>query len=152
MPAAFANTPASRRDNMRAIRSRGNRSTETRLRGAMVRAGIRGWTLHPKEVFGVPDFFFKDRRVTVFVDGCFWHGCPRCGHVPKTNAPYWKTKIKRNKARDKAVNETLAGSDFSVVRFWECEIRSALYACVDRITTEIASKHRQMKGGTKTSG
>src|ERR1035438_7375864 len=83
---AFLNTSASRRDNMRAIRSRGNRSTEVRLRGAVVRRGIRGWTLHPKEVFGVPDFFFKNCRVAIFVDGCFWHGCPRCGHVPKTNA------------------------------------------------------------------
>jgi DNA mismatch endonuclease (patch repair protein) len=151
MSGAFANTPASRRDNMRAVRSRGNRSTEGRLRAAVVGRGIRGWTLHPKDVFGVPDFFFKDCKVAVFVDGCFWHGCPRCGHVPKTNADYWARKIERNRARDEAVNEALAGSAFRVVRFWECEIRTALQACVDRIATEIASKRRQMKSRTRVS-
>ena len=150
MSGPFENTPASRRDNMRAIRSRGNSSTEARLRGAVVRSGIRGWILHSKEVFGVPDFYFRDGRVAIFVDGCFWHGCPRCGHVPKTNADYWAGKIKRNRARDKAVNEALTGGAFSVVRFWECEIRTALSACVDRIATQIASKRRQMKSRTKT--
>lgn len=148
---AFANTSASRRDNMRAIRSRGNSSTEGRLRGAVAERGIRGWTLHPKEVFGVPDFFFKDCRVAIFVDGCFWHGCPRCGHIPKTNADYWVGKIERNKARDRAVNEALTGSAFSVLRFWECQIRTVLPACVDRIATEIASKRRQMRSRAKTS-
>ena len=151
MPRPFAQTPASRRDNMRAVRSRGNRSTEVRLRAAMVRRAIRGWTLHPREVFGVPDFFFKDCRVAIFVDGCFWHGCPRCGHVPKTNADYWAGKIGRNRARDKAVTEALTASAFSVVRFWECEIRTALPACVDRIAAEIASKRRQVKARTNAS-
>jgi DNA mismatch endonuclease Vsr len=151
MSVAFANTPASRRDNMRAVRSHGNRTTEIRLRAAMVRDGIRGWALHPKEVFGVPDFFFEDCKVAIFVDGCFWHGCPRCGHVPKTNTEYWTRKIDRNKARDKAVNEVLAGSSWIVVRLWECEIRTALSACVDRIATEIASKRGQKKSRMKSS-
>jgi len=136
---------------MRAVRSRGNRSTEVRLRGAVVRSGIRGWTLHSKEVFGTPDFCFEDCRVAIFVDGCFWHGCPRCGHVPKTNVDYWVKKIERNKARDDAVNEVLAARAFSVVRFWECEIRTVLPACVDRIAAVVTSKRAQMKSRMKTS-
>ena len=150
MREAFANTPASRRDNMRAIRSRGNRTTELRLRAAMVRRGIRGWTLHPKGVFGVPDFFFGECQIAIFVDGCFWHGCPRCGHLPKTNADYWLRKISRNQARDKAVNEVLALSSCSVIRLWECEVRAALAACVDRIESVIASKPRRRKSRAKS--
>ena len=151
MLGVFTNTPASRRDNMRAIRSRGNRSTEVRLRAAMVRSGIRGWNLHPKDVFGMPDFLFMDCKVAVFVDGCFWHGCPLCGHIPKTNADYWVRKIERNRARDKTVNEGLAASAICVVRFWECEIRTALAACVDRIAFEIESRRRGNKSRTKPS-
>lgn len=151
MSEVFSNTSASRRANMRAIRSRGNRSTEVRLRAAIVCRGIRGWTLHPNEVFGVPDFFFEKRRVAIFVDGCFWHGCPLCGHVPKTNTEYWVKKINRNRARDNVVNVTLAASSFSVVRLWECEIRTALPDCVDRIVTELESKRRQMKSRMRTS-
>ena len=151
MSRPFAHTPNSRRNNMRAIRSCGNRSTEGRLRAAVVRRGIRNWTLHAKDVLGVPDFFFQDCKVAIFVDGCFWHGCPRCGHVPKTNADYWAGKIKRNRARDKAVNEALKRSAISVLRFWECEIGTALPTCVDRIANEIRLKRRQMKSRTKNS-
>ncbi|MHB8974086.1 MAG: PDDEXK family nuclease [Pirellulaceae bacterium] len=85
---------------MRAVRGRGNKSTETRLRLALVRAGISGWRLHAKEVHGKPDFFFPAASLAVFVDGCFWHGCPRCGHIPKAHALFWRTKIDRNKHRD----------------------------------------------------
>jgi DNA mismatch endonuclease (patch repair protein) len=145
MPLTFSNTSDSRRDNMRAIRSRGNRTTEARLRGGMVRSGIRGWTLHSKQIFGVPDFFFRDCKMAVFVDGCFWHGCPRCGHIPKTNAAYWVNKIERNKARDVAVNRVLVSSDFTVVRFWECEIRKSLPACIDRLAAKVESKLRRRK-------
>jgi DNA mismatch endonuclease Vsr len=108
--------------------------------------GIRGWVHHPKDVFGNPDFFFKGGRVAVFVDGCFWHGCPQCGHIPKTNADYWKPKIKRNRLRDESVNEALVGGSINVLRFWECEIREALSKCVHRIATEVSSKRQQKRG------
>lgn len=138
----FTNTSASRSKNMRAIRSRGNRSTELRLRAALVQRGIKGWCLHSKDVPGVPDFFFACERIAVFVDGCFWHGCPRCGHIPKTNVDYWQKKINRNKARDHAVTTALSGDAFEVIRIWECEIRSNIGACAEQILKRLQSRSK----------
>ena len=85
---------------MSAIRGKSNRTTELRLRMALVRSGIEGWTLHSSALPGKPDFCFPKSRVAVFVDGCFWHGCDRCGHVPKTRSAFWQAKFERNQERD----------------------------------------------------
>lgn len=122
---------------MQAVRGRGNRTTEKRLRFALVRAKVRGWTLG-SNLPGRPDFFFPDACVVVFVDGCFWHGCPKCGHVPKTNADFWAAKIQRNRDRDRATSEQLAQDGYQVLRFWEHELREDLAACVERIRKTLA--------------
>lgn len=137
MPGIFANTPVDRSENMRAIRSKGNRSTERRLRAEIVRRAIDGWCMHPEHVKGLPDFFLPYERVAVFVDGCFWHGCPRCGHIPKTHAEYWQKKIDRNRERDRAVTAALKNEGFKVVRIWECDIRANVGICVDQILRQI---------------
>src|SRR5690242_4583024 len=103
----FTRVPPARSHVMSAIRSSGNRSTELRLRLALVRAGIPGWKLHVTGLPGRPDFFFPRRNLAVFVDGCFWHGCPKCGHLPRTNHLFWKTKISRTKMRDMAAKSAL---------------------------------------------
>jgi len=90
---------------MRAIRSTSNASTEWRFRGLVVKNAIKGWKLHEASVLGTPDFFFANQRVAVFVDQCFWHGCPNCGHVPKANSLYWMKKLARNKRRDSLNSE-----------------------------------------------
>jgi DNA mismatch endonuclease (patch repair protein) len=77
--------------------------------------------MHPK-MFGNPDAFLKGSNVVVFVDGCFWHGCPRCGHIPESRKEFWEAKIKRNKARDKRYTKELRKMGYSVMRIWECEI------------------------------
>ena len=59
----------------------------------------------------------------MFVDGCFWHGCPRHGTKPKTNAAFWRDKIATNKARDRRVNRALRGRGWTVARVWEHELR-----------------------------
>src|SRR5438876_615623 len=89
---AYAPPLPARSANMRAIRGRGNRTTERRLRAMLVRAGLRGWRMGSTAEIGSPDFAFPQERVLLFVDGCFWHGCPRCGHIPRTNAQYWSAK------------------------------------------------------------
>jgi DNA mismatch endonuclease (patch repair protein) len=122
---------------MRAIRSYGNRSTELRLRASLVQQGISGWRLQQTNVFGVPDFFFPRRKIAIFVDGCFWHGCPGCGHVPKTNTSYWQQKIERNRRRDVLVTKTLQKSGYKVIRLWECRVRSDLAGCVKRIQLDL---------------
>ncbi len=120
---------------MRAIRARGNRSTETRFRGFLARLGIRRWKVRPKGVPGNPDFFFPDVQGAIFVDGCFWHGCPDCGHVPSVNRPYWREKIKGNRRRDYEVGSQLRKSGIRVMRIWEHELREPLVRLAPRLNT-----------------
>lgn len=67
------------------------------------------------------DILFPDRKVAVFVDGCFWHGCPIHGTQPKANAEFWKNKIETNKRRDLETNRTLEDAGWLVIRVWEHE-------------------------------
>jgi DNA mismatch endonuclease (patch repair protein) len=62
---------------------------------------------------------FARAEVAVFVDGCFWHGCPKHQTIPKANPDYWIPKLKRNKARDREVDDVLRASGWTVVRIWE---------------------------------
>jgi DNA mismatch endonuclease (patch repair protein) len=98
-----------------------------------VRAGVSGWTGHPVEIYGKPDFYFRTARLAVFVDGCFWHGCKKCGHVPKTNQAFWAAKIERNQRRHRQVGKALAGQKIKVLRFWEHELEEDLQSCVSLI-------------------
>lgn len=118
----FSGLTAERSRQMALVRGRGNRSTELAVRMALVRSGIRNWTMHPNEVPGKPDFHFPDWSLAIFVDGCFWHGCRRCGHIPKTNPAYWRAKIERNRMRDAKVRCRLRRSGIRVCRLWEHEI------------------------------
>ena len=69
-----------------------------------------------------PDFVFPKLRTALFVDGCFWHGCPKHGTKPKTRASFWLAKIMGNKARDRRVNRLLRGKGWKVLRIWEHEL------------------------------
>jgi DNA mismatch endonuclease (patch repair protein) len=73
---------------------------------------------------GRPDFWFSRGPVALFIDGCFWHGCRKCGVVPKTNTKYWTQKLDRNRARDREVNRSLRKAGVSVVRVWEHQLRN----------------------------
>jgi len=110
---------------MRSIKGSGNLSTEVAFRMAMVRAGLRGWVLQPREVLGRPDFAFLETKIAIFVDGCFWHGCARrgCRKPPKTNVSYWLAKIRRNRARDRSVNKRLRDEGWIPLRIAEHELR-----------------------------
>jgi DNA mismatch endonuclease, patch repair protein len=68
-----------------------------------------------------PDVVFTRIRVAVFVDGCYWHGCPNHHQPSKSNVAYWRTKIARNRERDRRNNQLLANADWMVLRFWEHE-------------------------------
>lgn len=102
--------------------------------------GITGWRRKAK-VFGKPDFVFPKARVAVFVDGCFFHSCPRHATKPKTNAAFWETKLARNKARDREVTRTLKKAGWLVVRVWECALaRKRSAATVRRIARAVAAR------------
>lgn len=119
----FQNVPLIRSKTMSAIKAKGNKTTEVKFRFVLVRNGIKGWKLHPKGIIGNPDFFFPKHKIAIFIDGCFWHGCPKCGHVPKTNTPYWKTKIQRNRRRDKEKGDNLRELGIRVLRLWEHDLK-----------------------------
>jgi DNA mismatch endonuclease (patch repair protein) len=80
--------------------------------------GISGWRRR-QAVFGRPDFVFRKLRVAVFVDGCFWHGCPKHGRRPKENRRFWSGKISTNQRRDRQVTRTLRQAGWRVLRIWE---------------------------------
>jgi DNA mismatch endonuclease (patch repair protein) len=82
---------------------------------------LTGWRRH-LAIVGRPDFAFSKQRLAVFVDGCFWHGCPRHLRMPATNQAYWGAKIARNRARDVSVTEQLRVKGWRVLRVWEHEL------------------------------
>ena len=108
---------------MSRIRGKGNEKTEVRLARLLRKAGISGWRRH-LSIPGRPDFAFKKQKVAVFVDGCFWHGCPRCFRLPKQNRAFWKAKIEGNRRRDRSVNGRLRRLGWEVVRIRECRLKS----------------------------
>jgi DNA mismatch endonuclease (patch repair protein) len=138
----FHDVSATTSKTMAAIAGKHAKTTERRFRMALVRAGVAGWILHSGDVVGKPDIYFPVERVAVFLDGCFWHGCPRCGHVPKTNRPFWKAKIARNQVRDRMATRRLRASGVSVVRIWEHELKEdqALADCILLVCRKLAKR------------
>ena len=130
-------TPEQRSRNMSAIRSRGNRTTEQAVRYRLVRAAIRGWTLHADSLPGKPDFAFERRRLAVFVDGCYWHGCPKCYRRPESNTGYWSEKYKRNKARDRKVRAKLRRGGWKVLTIWEHEVKRSPHKVIRKIQSAL---------------
>jgi len=109
---------------MSAIRKRGNKSTELAFRLDLVRAGLKGWIMHASDVPGCPDFLFPNKRIAVFVDGCFWHGCPKCFRLPVDNRDYWREKITGNRCRDRRTSRELNAAGWKVMRVWEHTLKT----------------------------
>jgi DNA mismatch endonuclease (patch repair protein) len=140
----FSRVEPARSATMGKIRGKNNRTTEVRLRFALVRAGIRGWRLHAS-IPGRPDFYFSRQKIAIFVDGCFWHGCPRCGHIPRTNQAFWRAKIERNRERAVKWNRLLRKDEVKVFHLWECEIPDKLSVFMRKLekTLEERATNRQ---------
>lgn len=96
---------------------------ELAIRRVLHAMGLRYRVDHPPlaGMRGRADVVFTRQRVAVFVDGCFWHGCPDHGTLPKHNAGWWAAKIDSNRSRDRRVDETLERAGWVVVRVWEHE-------------------------------
>jgi len=108
---------------MAAIKSKANPSTELKVAALFRANGITGWRRH-SPIAGRPDFVFPRKRVAIFVDGCFWHGCPQHGREPDSRQAYWGPKLARNKARDRQVTRLLRKLGWTVLRIWHHELRS----------------------------
>lgn len=108
---------------MRAVKSRGNLSTEVALVLAFKRKGMKGWRRN-YNICGRPDFVFREKKIAVFADGCFWHGHGCRNVAPKANSAYWSAKLRNNKKRDKRVSALLKEKGWRVFRIFECKIKT----------------------------
>lgn len=112
---------AKRSEVMSRIRGSANKDTEIAFTRFLRAHRISGWR-RKQAIFGKPDFVFPKLRLAIFIDGCFWHGCPKHGTQPKNNAVFWSGKLDGNRIRDRRVNRTLRTNGWFVVRIWEHEL------------------------------
>lgn len=122
---------------MRQVRSRGNKSTELKLIGLFRENKITGWRRH-LPLIGKPDFAFPKAKVAVFIDGCFWHKCPKCYREPKSSTEYWQAKVERNRKRDLKVTRELKGEGWRVLRVWECQLKKSPTRVLNRVVRLIS--------------
>lgn len=129
---------------MSRIRGRGNQSTEILLMGLFRAGKLTGWRRHVK-IKGRPDFVFFREKVAVFVDGCFWHGCPQHFQSPQSRADFWREKIGGNMRRDRLVRAALRRDGWLVIRVWEHSLRSkTALRTFKRIERVILSRRRDV--------
>ncbi|MDR1248990.1 MAG: very short patch repair endonuclease [Treponema sp.] len=114
-------SPEARSALMKKVKSTGNKSTELRVVAVFKEYKIKGWRRKYK-IKGNPDFVFLKHRLAIFVDGCFWHGCPLHCRIPLENRDYWIGKIKKNFDRDMLTTELLQKRGWTVIRIWEHEL------------------------------
>lgn len=132
---------------MSAVKSRGNKTTERRFRMLLVKNKIKGWKIGDPTVPGKPDFNFRERRIAIFVDGCFWHGCPKCYSAPKTSKLFWREKVNYNRKHDAKISGTLKKTGWLVFRFWEHEVNRQPSAKVKKVLEILARVCRSRKSG-----
>lgn len=121
---------------------------ELSLRHALWAAGLRYRLKVKDNLPGSPDLLFPGAKVAVFVDGCFWHGCPIHRTLPKTRTDFWKAKISRTRERDAQVDVELVKMGWQVVRLWEHQIRDELPTCVTVVLSDVTVRC----AGVQTNG
>jgi DNA mismatch endonuclease (patch repair protein) len=100
-----------------------------------------GFSYQPK-MYGNPDFANKGKKIVIFVDGCFWHMCPKCFKMPKTNSSFWRRKLEGNKHRDRERNTHLRRAGWTVFRVYEHEIKRSSNTVVNHILSLVKSSCR----------
>ena len=128
---------AARSETMRRVHAR-DTSLELVFRRRLFAAGMRGWRNNRRDIPGSPDVAFANRRIAIFLDGCFWHGCPRCYRAPAANKEYWQEKVDRNRRRDFSVNALLKSQGWTVIRFWGHELDAHPGDCVARVARSLS--------------
>ena len=132
---------------MSRVRQRGT-DLERRLRSALRRGGLR-YRANVK-LPGTPDVVLKSGKIAIFVDGCFWHGCPLHGTMPKTNSDFWAEKIYRNRERDGQVDVTLRKLGWKAVRVWEHDIKKSADTVVEKLL-KLAERRSRMEASRSTT-
>jgi len=120
---------------MRLIKSRDTR-LEKALRSQLWKQGIR-YRKNSQSLFGKPDISITSKKIVVFIDSCFWHGCGEHLRLPKSNIEYWANKVERNKNRDQAVNMHYRNNGWKVLRIWEHRIKQDIDSAAIEIVEAI---------------
>jgi DNA mismatch endonuclease (patch repair protein) len=96
------------------------------------------YRLHNKDLPGKPDIVLKKFNTVVFINGCFWHKCPKCNpSMPASNADFWKNKIDANAERDQLNKEKLKAAGWNVITVWQCELKKDTAAVLKKIEKQI---------------
>ena len=143
----MARDPAITHKIMSSIKSK-DTEPELMLRKALWKKGLR-YRINYKKLPGKPDVVFTKAKIVVFCDGDFWHGhnwalrgIPSLEDELATYSDFWREKILRNIARDQKNTELLTAEGWTVIRFWESEIRSDLEKCVTAVVEAYGSKQK----------
>lgn len=126
-----------RSEIMRRVKGK-NTKPELAVRSALHRRGLRYRLSYPLP--GKPDIVFVKARVVVFIDSCFWHGCPHHLRMPNSNQEYWEAKIGRNIQRDAEINAEYARSEWKQLRLWEHALKENFDLCVDQIEGAVRER------------
>ena len=109
---------------------------ELKLRRSVWALGVR-YRLQYRIGRTRPDMVFVGAKLAVFVDGCFWHGCPQHSTMPKNNRDFWEQKLRRNRERDVENTQWLETQGWRVLRLWEHEIEASSLDCAKRIAAML---------------
>lgn len=129
-----------RSEVMAKVKSKGNKSTEVAFECILRNHKIHGWRKH-FTAFGNPDFALPKLKIAIFVDGAFWHGHPD-QKMPENNSDFWFKKINQNKIRDRKVNRMLRSKGWSVIRFWDFDVKKRPLHCVRRLRRLMTLKKK----------
>ncbi len=138
-------TAASRSRQMSRIKSK-NTGPEKVLRSSLWQRGLR-YRIHAKTPAGRPDVVFPGSRVAVFIDGCYWHGCPEHYVRPRSRLEFWDGKLQENVDRDLRQTEALKEAGWLVLRFWEHEVFTSLQDVTDQVEQAVRKGKAQDRIG-----
>ena len=130
--------PEHRRKNMQNIRYKDTKM-EMHVRSALHIKGLR-FRKNVTKLIGKPDIVFHKKKIVVFLDSCFWHKCPYHFNIPQTNSEYWIPKLERNKKRAKEVNQKLKKEGWTVLRFWEHQVKNDFENVIEKIYSVVKNK------------
>ncbi len=129
-------SPKKRSEIMSKVKSKDSK-IETEFRKKLWRAGFR-YSKNSSKYFGKPDLALLKYKTVIFIDSCFWHGCKKHGSMPQTRINFWKTKIERNKQRDKEVNRYYKKIGWKAIRIWEHSLKKDISKSVEKIENYLS--------------
>jgi len=134
---------------MASVKSSNAKTTELKFLSLIKEKNITGWRRN-YSLTGKPDFVFPRFKIAVFIDGCYWHGCPSHCRMPSSNIIYWNNKIEKNKIRDRKITKVLKMKGWQVIRIWEHEIKKErLNQKLKRIRETAQQLHQHRTGLTQ---